>query len=477
MSDAAALITALGDCVGAPHVLTGADDMAPFISDWRGRYGGEALAVVLPGSTEEVSAVVRACAAAGVRVVPQGGNTGLVGGAVPMGARIADGNAPVVVALRRMNRIRDVDPLGNTLVADAGCVLETIQQAADAHDRLYGVSLGAQGSCQIGGNVSTNAGGTGVLKYGNTREQVLGLEVVLPDGRVWNGLRTLRKDNTGYDLKQLFIGAEGTLGIITAAVLKLFPRPHAAATAWAAVRDPDAALEFLAILRAHCGERITAYELMSRRCLDLVLQHIPGSRDPLAEPHAWHLLAELNDTNAATELRPELEHALEAGLERGLLQDAVIAESAAQSQALWRIRESIPEAAKAEPGMLYRHDVAVGVSQVPAFIRDAEQALLARFPGADIICFGHLGDGNLHYNTYVAGRLRSDAHAREAHDVTDLVYDIVQRYGGSFSAEHGIGLAKVAELRRYKSEIELDLMRSIKQALDPLGIMNPGKVL
>jgi FAD/FMN-containing dehydrogenase len=244
-----------------------------------------------------------------------------------------------------------------------------------------------------------------------------------------------------------------------------------------AVRDPEAALEFLAELRAHCGDRITAYELISRRCLDLVLKHIPGTRDPLAAPHEWYVLTELSDTNAKTELRPELERALEAGLERALLQDAVIAESAAQSQALWRIRESIPEAANSESGMLYRHDVAVAVSQVPKFIGDAERALLAKFPGANIICFGHLGDGNLHYNTYIAGRLRTDAAARAAHDVTDVVYDIVHEYGGSFSAEHGIGLAKVAELRRYKSPVEIELMRAIKRTLDPLGIMNPGKVL
>ena len=466
------LLQRLEKIVGPQGLLTAAHDVEPHVQDWRGIYRGTTPAVVRPAGTEEVAAVVRLCAETRTPLIPQGGNTGMCGASVPhMDA------GEIVLTLSRMNRILNIDPLNNTLTAQAGCVLATLQQAAADVDRLFPLSLGAEGSCQIGGNLSTNAGGVNVLRYGNTRDLVLGLEVVLPDGRIWNGLRTLRKDNTGYDLKQLFVGAEGTLGIITAATLKLFPRPHAAATAWAAVRDPDAALEFLAVLRAECGDRITAYELISRRCLDLVLQHIPGTRDPLAASHPWYLLTELNDTNAATQLRPELEHALEAGLERGLLHDAVIAESAAQSQALWRIRESVPEAAKAEPGMLYRHDVAVGVSQVPAFIRDAERALLERFPGADIICFGHLGDGNLHYNTYVAGRLRSDAQAREAHDVTDVVYDVVHRYGGSFSAEHGIGIAKVAELRRYKSPVEVELMLSIKQTLDPLRIMNPGKVL
>ncbi|MGE5524842.1 MAG: FAD-binding oxidoreductase [Rhodospirillaceae bacterium] len=466
------LLQRLERIVGRQGLLTDANDVEPHAMDWRGIYRGTTPAVVRPANTEEVAAVMRVCAETRTPVIPQGGNTGMCGASVPhMDA------GEVIVTMSRMNRILEVDPLNNTMTAQAGCVLATLQQAAADVDRLFPLSLGAEGSCQIGGNLSTNAGGVNVLRYGNTRDLVLGLEVVLPDGRVWNGLRTLRKDNTGYDLKHLFVGAEGTLGIITTAALKLFPRPHAAATAWAAVRDPEAALEFLAELRAHCGDRITAYELISRRCLDLVLQHIPNTRDPLSSRYGWYILTELNDINAATQLRPELERALEAGIERGLLQDAAIAESASQSQALWRIRESIPEAAKAEPGMLYRHDVAVSVSQVPAFIRDAEKALLAAFPGADIICFGHLGDGNLHYNSYVAGRSRSDAAAREAHDVTDVVYDIVHRYGGSFSAEHGIGLAKVAELRRYKSAIELELMRSIKRTLDPMGIMNPGKVL
>ncbi|HWI15233.1 MAG TPA: FAD-binding oxidoreductase [Burkholderiales bacterium] len=465
------LLQRLEKIVGPQGLLTDAQDVEPHVVDWRKIYRGTTPAVVRPASTEEVAAVIRLCAETRTPVIPQGGNTGMCGASTPhMDA------GEVIVTLSRMNRVIDVDPLNNTVTAQAGCILASLQQAAADVDRLFPLSLGAEGSCQIGGNLSTNAGGVNVLRYGNTRDLVLGIEVVLPDGRVWNGLRTLRKDNTGYDLKHLFIGAEGTLGIITTVALKIFSRPHAAATAWAAARDPEAALEFLAVLRAHCGDRITAYELISRRCLDFVLKHIPGSRDPLSSPHGWYMLTELSDTNAATQLRPELERALEDGIERGLLHDAVIAESAAQSQALWRIRESVPDAINSEPGMLYRHDVAVAVSQVPAFIRDAERALLAKFPGANVVCFGHLGDGNLHYNTYIEGRLRADAAARAAHDVTDLVYDIVRQYGGSFSAEHGIGLAKVAELRRYKSPVELELMQTLKRSLDPLGIMNPGKV-
>jgi FAD/FMN-containing dehydrogenase len=467
-----ALLQRLAAIVGPQGLVTEAADLEAYVADWRGVYRGTTPAVVRPANTEEVAAVVRLCAETRTPLIPQGGNTGMCGASVPH-----QDAGEVIVALGRMNRIREVDPLDNTMTVEAGCVLANLQQAAADVDRLFPLSLGAEGSCQIGGNISTNAGGVNVLRYGNTRDLVLGLEVVLPDGRIWNGLRALRKDNTGYDLKHLFIGAEGTLGIVTAAALKIFPRPHASATAWAAVRDPEAALEFLSLLRDHCGDRITAFELISRRCLDLVLAHIPGSRDPLPSPHAWYVLTELSDSNADSALRPELEAALGAAMERSLVIDAVIAESAAQSQALWRIRESVPEAAKSEPGMLYRHDVAVAVSEVPAFIREAEQALKAKFPGADIICFGHLGDGNLHYNTYVAGRNRADAAAREAHDVTQLVYDIVHRYGGSFSAEHGIGLAKVAELRRYKSAVELELMHTVKRALDPLGIMNPGKVL
>ncbi len=466
------IIGALEKILGSQGVLTAAADLEPYVVDWRGVYRGVAAAVARPANTAQVAAVMKLCAETGTPLVPQGGNTGMCGASVPN----AGGNE-VVLSLARMNKILDVDPLNNTLTAEAGCVLANIQQAAADVERLFPLSLGAEGSCQIGGNLSTNAGGVNVLRYGNTRDLVLGLEVVLPDGRIWNGLRGLRKDNTGYDLKHLFIGAEGTLGIITAATLKLFPRPAANATAWMAVRDPEAALQLLALMRRHCNDRITAFELISRHSLELVWRHIPGTRDPIDTPCPWYVLTELADAGDEQALRADLERALEAALTDNLVIDVVIAENRTQAQALWHMRESIPEGARQEPVMVYRHDIAVAVGRIPEFIREAQLALEARFPNVRLICFGHLGDGNLHYNAYLPDRLRTDAAAREAHDITETVYDIVQRYGGSFSAEHGIGLSKVAELAHYKSAVELDLMRTVKRALDPQGLMNPGKVL
>jgi FAD/FMN-containing dehydrogenase len=466
------VIRNLREIVGESAVLTERPDVEPYVNDWRGIYFGSTPAVVRPASTEEVAAVVRVCAESATSIVPQGGNTGMCMASVPRVSR-----HEIVLALGRMNRIRDVDPLDNTITVEAGVVLANIQNAAADVDRFFPLSLGAEGSCTIGGNLSTNAGGVNVLRYGNTRDLVLGLEVVLPDGRIWNGLRSLRKDNTGYDLKQLFIGAEGTLGIITAAVLKLFPRPSASATAWSAVPSPQASLELLALLRRHCGERITAFELISRNCVELVLKHVPGARDPLSSPHDWYVLTELADSSTGEALRNDLEAAFEEAIEAELVTDVAIAESGSQSQALWHIRESIPEAARSESRMLYRHDISVAVSALPEFIEEARGLLTERFPGADIICFGHVGDGNLHYNAFIPGRSRADAADRQAHDVTDVVYDLVQRYGGSFSAEHGVGLAKVAELKRYKSPIELELMHAIKHMFDPRGLMNPGKVL
>ena len=465
-------IDRIRDAVGAQGLITDPREMAPCLVDWRGLYQGRAQAVVRPANVGQIAAVVKICAETRTAVVPQGGNTGMCGASVPG----ADGGA-IVLNLGRMSRILEVDALNNTISVEAGCVLANVQQAVREAGRLFPLSLGAEGSCQIGGNLSTNAGGVNVLRYGNTRELVLGLEVVLPDGRVWDGMRGLRKDNTGYDLKQVFIGAEGTLGVITAAVLKLFPLPRSSATAWVAVPSAEAALELLALLRQHCGDKISAFELISRNCLDLVLRHIPGTRDPLPAPHDWYVLADLGDAREGGAIRGELEQALAAAMERGFARDAVIAENQGQAQGLWKLRETIPEAARAEPGMLYRHDIAVAVSRVPAFIGEARVALDAKFPGANVICFGHLGDGNLHYNAFVPGRRRDDASARAAGDVTQLVYDIVFRYHGSFSAEHGIGQSKLEELKRYKSPVEIELMRSIKSALDPHNLMNPGKVL
>ena len=465
------LIERLAAAVGGKGLITDARDMEPYVVDWRQVYRGATLAVVRPAVTAEVAAVMKICTETGTPVVPQGGNTGMCGGATPSAS-----GREIVLALGRMNRVLETDTLNNTMTVEAGCILANVQQAAAAADRFFPLSLGAEGSCQIGGNLATNAGGINVLRYGNTRELALGLEVVLPDGRVWNGLRGLRKDNTGYDLKDLFIGSEGTLGIITGAVLKLFPRPRAQLTALLAVPDPAAAVQLLARLRGSCGERISAFEIISRACLDLVLKHIPGTREPLQQAHPWHVLIELADTSDTSSLREDFERAVERVVDEGLARDAVIAENTAQSQSLWRLRETIPEASRDE-GLLYRHDISLPVSRIPDFIGTATAALEQAFPGVRLICFGHIGDGNLHYNCFVPGRHRDDPAARDAHDVNKVVLDIVRTYSGSFSAEHGIGQSKREELAYYKSAPELDVMRALKRTFDPGNIMNPGKVL
>jgi len=464
-------IERLAAIVGAQGLITDARDMEPYVVDWRRHYRGRTPAVVRPASTGEVAAVVKLCAETGTGVVPQGGNTGMCGGATPSAA----GNE-IVLALGRMNRVREVDTLNNTITADAGCILANLQQSAIAADRLFPLSLGAEGSCQIGGNLATNAGGINVLRYGNTRDLALGLEAVLPDGRVWNGLKGLRKDNTGYDLKDLFIGSEGTLGVITGAVLKLYPRPRTRLTALIAVADPAAAVQLLARLRGACGERISAFEILSRLCLELVLKHIPATREPLPQPYLWQVLVELADSSAGGSLRDDFERAVAEAGEEGVVRDAVIAESTAQSQALWRMRETIPEASRDE-GLLYRHDISLTISRIPEFIATASAALERSFPGVRIICFGHLGDGNLHFNCFVPGRHKDDPAARDASDVNRVVLDIVHQFGGSFSAEHGIGQSKRGELAYYKSALELDTMRALKRTFDPRNIMNPGKVL
>lgn len=457
--------------VGDRHVLTANADMAPHLRDWRGRYQGTARAVVRPASTPELAAVVRLCAAAGVPIVPQGGNTGLCGGATPA----ADGRA-IVLGLGRMNRIRALDVDNNTLTVEAGCTLAVVQEAAVAADRLFPLSLASEGSCLVGGNLSTNAGGVQVLRYGNMRELVLGLEVVLPDGRVWDGLRGLRKDNTGYDLKHLFIGAEGTLGVITAAVLKLFPAIRQRATAWVEVPDPAAAVRLLGLLRSRCSDRVTAFEIIGRAALDLVLEHIPGARAPLALQADWNVLVELADTAGDADLAGELEAALEQACEKGLTGDVVLARSLAQAQALWSLRENISEAQRIE-GVSIKHDIAVPVSRIPAFLVRARAALQGAWPDIRIVAFGHIGDGNLHYNLSrpVAGA-NADLIARTA-DLNRIVHDLVSELGGSISAEHGLGQLKRDEVLRYKSTVEMDMMRAIKKALDPQGLMNPGKVL
>ncbi len=447
---------ALREIVGRSNVLTSPEDTAPYLTDWRRQYSAGAECVVRPGSTDEVARVVAACAREDVAIVPQGGNTGLSGGSVPTGAR-----REVVVSLGRMNRIRALDVLNDTLTAEAGCVLAAVQRAADGAGRLFALSLAAEGSCQIGGNLSTNAGGVNVLRYGAAREQVLGLEVVLPDGRVWNGLRGLRKDNTGYDLKQLFLGAEGTLGIITAAVLRLHPKPSAAATAWIGLASPRAAVELLAALHERLGERVGAFELVSRECLEAVLEKSRDLQDPLPTPHPWYVLAEVADNGAQDELYERVAAAL-AGCD-----DAVLAQSVEQSRALWRIRESIPEAQFSN----VKHDVSVPVSKTPELLEHLDRSVKKQFPGAQIYAFGHVGDGNIHYNVGPAALVGQ----RPA--VNRIVYDAVAALGGSISAEHGLGQLKREEIARHKDPLELELMRALKRALDPRGLMNPGKVL
>ncbi len=469
MADPAALLETLREIVGDGRVLTASVDTAPYVTDWRGRYTGSALCVVRPGSTDEVAAVVAACTAAGVPIVPQGGNTGLVGGATPRGGE-------VVVCMTRLNRIRAIDVDNVTLTAEAGCTLQAVQEAAASAGLLFPLSLAAEGSATIGGNLSTNAGGVQVLRYGNARELTLGLEVVLPDGRIWNGLRGLRKDNTGYDLKQLFIGAEGTLGLVTAAVLKLFPLPRRRLTAWVAVAGPAAAVTLLRRLQAHCGERVTAFEIVGRTALDLVLWHIPGSRDPLPGSHEWSVLVELSDSNAEADLAGQLECVLAAEIDAGRVRDVAVAASEAQAQALWALRENISEAQKRE-GISIKHDVSVPVSRIAEFIGRADVQLAEAFPGVRIVCFGHIGDGNLHYNQSKAEAQDNSAFIAQTPEVNRIVHDLVHELGGSISAEHGLGQLKRTEILRYKDETEMELMRAVKRAIDPAGLMNPGKVL
>ena len=452
-------------------MLTAASECAPFLTDHRGLYHGRALAVVLPRSLDQVSQTLTLCAAAGVGVVPQGGNTSYCGGATP-----GESGNEVVVALRRLNHIRSIDTNNNSLIAEAGCVLAQVQQAADAADRFFPLSLGSEGSCQIGGNLSTNAGGTNVVRYGMMRDLVLGLEVVLADGRVLETLSALRKDNTGYDLKSLFLGAEGTLGIITAASLKLLPKIRAHACALIAVADIRAAVALLAEVREASGDRVSSFELIPRIGVELTTRHIEGVSDPLGAAHAWYVLCELSSSRAAEPLDTVLEEVLAGGLERGAVLDAVVTRSERERAALWKLRDSIPEAQRRE-GAGLKHDISLPVGSLADFVERASPWLAAHVPEGQLVAYGHLGDGNLHFN--LTQRAGTDREAFLAHGepVQRAVHDLVREFGGSFSAEHGIGRLKVPELERYASPIELELMRAVKQALDPQGIMNPGKVL
>ena len=475
MNAAAAIDTEfLAHCravVGDAYVLTTGVDMAPFLTDWRGRFTGKAAAVLRPASVDQVADLVRACARWRVPIVPQGGNTGLVLGSVPD----ASGRA-VVLSLARLNTIRAVDAVNRTTTVDAGCILQQVQEAAAAAGCLFPLSLAAEGSCSIGGNLSTNAGGTAVLRYGNTRELCLGLEVVTPQGEVWSGLRGLRKDNTGYDLRDLFIGAEGTLGIITGAVLKLYPQPKASITALAALRTPAHALRLLTLMQDRCGASLTGFELMSRFCLDLVATHFPQLPKPFSQPHAQYVLLELSSSQSEAHAIGLLEDGIGAALAETIIDDAVVANSIEQSLGLWRLREHIP-LAQAAAGKNIKHDISLPVSSIADFIAATTPQLDQAFPGCQLVCFGHLGDGNLHYNVAPPDGISNEDFLANQDAVNRVVHDSVMRFGGSISAEHGIGALKRDELAHYKSAVELNMMRAIKAALDPLNIMNPGKIL
>lgn len=469
--DDASVLHALTEALGEAQVVVDDAAKAQWLTDWRGRYHGQALAVVFPQDTGGVAEVVRVCAQAGVAMVPQGGNTGLCGGATPAGEQ-----RTVVINLSRMNRVRVVDTANDTLTAEAGCTLATIQQVAADNARLFPLSLASEGSCEVGGNLSTNAGGVQVLRYGNMRELVLGVEVVLPDGRVWDGLRALRKDNTGYDLKQLFVGAEGTLGIVTAMVLKLFPAPRVRATAWVAVPNPGAAVALLRAVQTACGDRVTAFEIVGREALELVLQHIPGTRGPFGQAGDWAVLMELSDFGEGEALNALLEAALADCFEAGLLEDAVISSSVAQAGALWALRENISEAQRIE-GVSIKHDIALPVSRVGEFLERAGRALCERWPDTRIVAFGHIGDGNLHYNLSKADALANREFVERTPEINRLVHDLVDELGGSISAEHGLGQLKREEILRYRSAVEMEMMRALKRTFDPQGLMNPGKVV
>jgi len=462
---------ALSEILGPDALLTDAQDVEPFLTDHRRLYHGVALAVAVPRSVEQVSRLLAYCNAQRVGVVPHGGNTSYCGGATP-----DESGQQVVLSLKRLNRIRSLDPLNYSLIAEAGCILADVQRAADVAERLFPLSLGSEGTCQIGGNLATNAGGTSVLRYGMMRDLVMGLEVVLADGRVLSSLAALRKDNTGYDIKSLFLGAEGTLGVITAASLKLFSKVRATATTIASVADVRAAVALLARVREASGDRVSSFELMPRIGIELVTRHIPGVTDPFDSPYSWYVLCELSSSRAADALDELLEDSLASALEEGLVLNAVLARSGREREAFWKLRETIPEAQRLD-GASLKHDISLPVASLPEFVERAASWVQANVPDGRLVAYGHVGDGNLHFNLNQApGSARDGFLAREV-PVRRAIHDLVREFGGSFSAEHGIGRLKVPELERYASPVELDLMRAVKQAFDPHGILNPGKVL
>ena len=468
--DDATLIDALARIVGRDHVLTRDVEVAPYVIDWRGRYQGAARAIVRPATSGQVAAIVAHCHEARIPIVPQGGNTGMCGGATPDAS-----GREIVVSLARLRTIRAVDRQNATITVEAGATLAAVQEAAAEAGLLFPLSLASEGSCTIGGNLSTNAGGTAVLRYGNARDLVLGVEVVLADGRIWDGLRGLRKDNTGYDLKQLFIGSEGTLGIVTAAVLKLFAAGHTRLTALAAVADVARAVSLLQTMKQALGDRLVGFELMSGDALALSRKHHPDLPDPLPK-HAWYVLVQASDSALRAPLATHVEEAFAAALDDGTLADATIAQSDEQADRLWALRENISEAQRRE-GPNIKHDISLPISSIPAFLVDCEAELARTLPGARLVIFGHLGDGNLHYNVAAPAGTPGQAFIENTPLANRIVHDRVAAAGGSISAEHGIGQLKRQELTRYKSDVELELMRRLKSALDPLGLLNPGKVL
>ncbi len=465
------LIASFIDIVGSANALTNPADLVPYLVESRGLYKGTTPMVLRPGTVDEVSRIMKLASATRTAIVPQGGNTGHVAGQIPR-----EGKADIVLSLQRLNRIRDIDPIGNVIVADAGCILADIQKAAEEHDRLFPLSLGSEGSARIGGNLSTNAGGTAVLAYGNMRQLCLGLEVVLPTGEIWDGLRRLKKDNTGYDLRDLFIGAEGTLGVITGAVLKMFPRPLGHQVAFAGVGSVEHALALFDKASSLCGAALTGFELMPRLGVEFTTRHIPGVRDPMATVHPWYALIDISTSDSAESAERMVHELLEQGIAAGLVENAVIATSEEQRKALWHMRESMSPAQKPEGGSI-KHDVSVPVSSIPAFMKEADAAVIKAIPGARICSFGHMGDGNIHYNISQPVGADKQAFLDRWREINAIVHGIVASYNGSISAEHGIGQLKRDELAEVRPEIEIELMRRIKHAFDPAGIMNPDKVL
>ena len=465
------LIERFARIVGVKHAVTDRAAIAPRLVETRGLYHGASPLLLRPGSTAEVSAILALATETGTAIVPQSGNTGHVGGQTPR-----EGREDVLLSLERMNRVREVDLAAGAMTVDAGCILDSLHRVAEEHDRIFPLSLGSQGSCQIGGNLATNAGGTQVLAYGNARQLCLGLEVVLPTGEIWDGLRKLKKDNTGYDLRDLFIGAEGTLGVITAAVLKLFPKPRGHQVAFTGLESAEKALAFFKLAQEICGNALTGFELMVRLGVEFTVRHIPGVREPLAAVYPWYVLVDISTTDDEDSAARMMETLLSQALEQGLVQDAVIATSTAQARAFWHLRESMSEAQKPE-GDSIKHDVSVPVSDIPAFMAKAERAVTAFIPGVRICAFGHLGDGNIHYNISQPVGADKQAFIGRWREVNEIVHGLVLKFNGSISAEHGIGQLKRDELAAIRPPIEIDLMRRIKLAFDPANIMNPDKVL